>query len=102
MIEELAGKNADIEAFARKAMRKPVSIAELVEGLKVPKGTLRYACEKVLRRISEQRPALLMPYFDGYAALLDSENSFIAWGAILTLGNLVAADADRRFDRIFR
>lgn len=101
-LEKLAARKPDVEEIAEYAMKNPACIAELIEGLKAPGGTLRYGCDKVLRRISEEQPGLLYPYFDDYVALLDSENSFIKWGAIITLGNLVVADSEQRFNRIFR
>jgi len=99
--QELGKKGADIAGITGHVIRNPECLPELIEGLKAPKGTLRYAFEKVLRQISEQRPDLVYPYFDVFVELLDHENSFLKWGAILTIANLTAADADRKFEKIF-
>jgi hypothetical protein len=82
-------------------MIEPENIAVLIEGLKAPKGTARYGCEKALRAVSQERPDLIYPFFEVYVDLLDSDNSFIKWGAILTLANLIKADTQKKFDRIF-
>jgi hypothetical protein len=100
--EELKRKGADISRVATRAIKNPELIPELIEGLMTPKGTLRYGYEKVLRLISEQRPALVYPYFDIFAGLLDSPNSFLKWGAILTIANLAVVDSEKRFEKLFR
>jgi hypothetical protein len=98
---ELSKKGEDVAKVAAYAIDHPESIDTLIKDLTAPKGTLRYGFEKVLRRISEQRPDLIYPYFDTYADLLDSDNSFIKWGAILTIANLTAADLQEQFEKIF-
>ena len=100
--EQLTEKGVDPDALAAEAIATPELIEELVQGLMASKGTLRYGCEKVLRLISEQQPELVYPFFDRYVELLGSKNSFLQWGAILTIGNLAAVDSDRRFEAIFR
>jgi len=98
----LGTKGADIPRIAAAVIKKPEQIEALVEGIKAPKGTLRYGYEKVLRAISEERPDLVYPYFDLFEELLDCENSFLKWGAILTIGHLAAHDRDGRFEKIFK
>ena len=99
--QRLGEKGADMPAIAALVIEKPECIAQLVEGLKASKGTIRYAYDKVLRLVSEQRPELIYPHFDAFVDFLDSDNSFLKWGAILTLANLVAVDEDGRFEKIF-
>ena len=99
--KELDKKGADIAKVAAAAIKKPELIAECIEGVKAPKGTLRYGYEKVLRLISEQRPELVYPYFADFVAMMDHPNSFLKWGAILTIANLTAVDEDGRFEKIF-
>lgn len=100
--KQLGQKGADVAAIAAKVIKRPEAIEQLIEGVQAPKGTLRYAHEKVLREISERRPELVYPYFDEFVALMGNENSFLKWGAILTIGNLARADSDGRFEKIFR
>ena len=100
--KRLSQKGTDIPKIADQVMDNPDLIPGLIEGLMAPKGTLRYGYEKVLRVISEQRPDLVYPFFDTYVELLDNQNSFLKWGAILTIANLVAVDSENRFDKTFR
>jgi hypothetical protein len=92
----------DIEKIAGLASQNPAIIKEIVEHLKIEKTALKFSYEKILRLISEESPALIYPYFDDFAGLLDSENNFIKWGAILTVANLTAVDSENKFDKIFK
>ena len=95
-----ARKGADLQPIAAQAIRRPAAIRELVAGLEAPSANVKYGCEKVLRRVSEQRPDLVLPHFDVFVKLLRSDNSFLKWGAIITLGNLAPAVRDGRLERI--
>ena len=99
--KKLSGKGLDVEAQAKTLIASPDLIPLYFSILEEDKGTVRYAAEKVLRKLSENHPELIYPYFDEYASLLDNENSFIKWGAILTIANLVAMDKQNRFAGIF-
>lgn len=100
ILTAIAEKGSDKAKIAQKVIANSESIAEIIPVLSEKKGTLKFGCEKVLRLVSEERPDLVYPYFEDYVKLLDSENNFIKWGAILTLANLVKVDEDRRFDKI--
>ena len=102
VLEQLGVKGADIEAIADRLIKNSSLISQLVEVLKVEKSSKKFAYEKTLRRISEKKPELIYPYFDTYTALLDSENSFLKWGAILTMANLTAVDSKNKFEEIFK
>lgn len=97
---ELLEKKADKDRIFSAVLDDPKSIADLIEILHEKKGTLRYSSEKILRAISETDPDLIYPYFETFADLLDAENSFLKWGAIIIISNLVGVDEDRRFDSI--
>jgi len=101
ILGQLAHKGADIEAVAEQVVEHPECIGGLVEALQSEKGTTRYGYEKVLRRVSERRPELVYPWFDVFAAMLDHDNSFLKWGAILTIANLASVDSEGRFETIF-
>jgi hypothetical protein len=98
--KEISKKGADTAKIAGYVIKQPECIEQLIEAIKAPKGTLRFGCEKVLRLVSEQRPDLIYPYFDLYADLLDSDNSFLKWGAIMTIANLAGIDSDGKLDKI--
>ena len=102
ILEQLGQKRADVGAIVKRVINKPEEIAELVEALKVEKHAVKFSYEKVLRLVSERRPDLIYPYFDVFEDLLDSDNSFLKWGAIITIGNLAAVDDQKKFEAIFK
>ncbi len=91
--KELSERGVDTKKVASWVIDNPDSVDALAEGLRKPRGSTKFRCEKVLRLISAERPDLVCPLFDAFAVLLDSDNSFLRWGAILTVANLCAADA---------
>jgi hypothetical protein len=99
--QELGRKGTDIDGIAERVIADPQQIPGLIEGLRAPKGTLRYGYEKVLRQVAERRPELVYPWFDVFVEMLDCDNSFLKWGAILTVGHLAPADAQGKFEAIF-
>ena len=101
ILEQIEQKGSEKEKIAAQVVENPGLIPELLEGLKTQKGSIKFGCEKVLRLVSEQKPALIYPHFDIFAALLDSENNFLKWGAIKTTANLTPADSENKFEKIF-
>ncbi len=101
VIEQLGQKGADVPAMVERVIERPEHIAKLVEALQSEKGTARYAYEKILRLVSERRPELVYPWFDVFAAMLDEDNSFLKWGAVMTVAHLTAVDSERKFEAIF-
>ncbi len=102
IFEALAVKGADIRLLADRLTEDGRQLPKLVEALKIEKSAKKYAYEKILRFVSERRPDLIYPHFDVFAGLLDSENNFLKWGAIMTVANLTAADAEKKFEAVFR
>lgn len=98
---ELDRKGANVEGIVARVIADPRPIPELVDGLKAPEGTLRYAYDKVLRGVAERRSEVVYPWFDVFVELLDCGNSFLKWGAILTISHLAAADTEGKFEAIF-
>lgn len=101
LVSELRKKGADLEKITGSAIDNPDLISELVDILKTEKGAIKYGCEKVIRLVSERKPVLIYPYFDFIEEMLDSDNSFLKWGAILTIANLACVDSENRFEKIF-
>jgi len=102
VVKQLGRKGVDVAAIVDQVIAKPEKIAELIEALKVEKRAVKFSYEKVLRLVSERRPELIYPYFDVFAGLLDSDNSFLKWGAITTVANLTAVDTEKEFEAIFQ
>ncbi|MBP1743742.1 MAG: hypothetical protein H6Q58_720 [Firmicutes bacterium] len=98
-VEFLKGK-PDIESFVEEIIGNPELIPRLISIIKTEKSSVKFYCEKTVRLVSEKRPELVYPYYDDIAALLDSENSFLKWGGIITLSNLAASDDEGRFKRV--
>jgi hypothetical protein len=101
IIEKIKQKGSNKEKISIGALKNPGCIPDLLEGLDNDKGTIRLGCEKVLRLISEQKPELLYPYYNIFVKLLDSENNFLKWGAIIIISNLASVDSKNNFEKIF-
>lgn len=102
--DELVGKikgKPELESFIKEVTQNPALIPELFAIIKADPGSVKFYCEKVLRMVSERQPELIYPYFDEITALIDSPNSFIKWGAIITLSNLIAVDEGNKFASIY-
>ena len=97
---EIGGLSVNVEAIADRVARQTDSLPLVFAGLRSDKAKIKFGCLKVLRIISEKRPALLCPAFDQLVDLLDSENKILKWGAIIILGNLAAVDSENKIDGI--
>ncbi len=75
-------------------------IAQLFENLNAPSAAVKYGSAKILRQISEERPAELYPRFDDFVHLFEGNNTILRWGATRILGNLAAVDSDERLGRM--
>lgn len=74
----------------------------LFEIVREEKSSVKYACTKIIRMLSEQNPVLIYPYFVAIAKWLHHPNSFIKWDGILTLSNLCAVDREDKFGAIYQ
>ena len=84
-------KKEDSKVYAELGYRDDSVIPLLIEMMETEKTAVKYQAEKAVRKISEERPAMLLPYGDRLIGLLDSENNFIKWGMLLTLPGLLEA-----------
>jgi hypothetical protein len=101
IIQKIARKGSDKEKIAAEVVKNPEVLLSLFEGINSDKAAVRYGCEKTLRLISEKNPELLYSHFDFFVKMLDSENNFLKWGAIITIANLTRADKEKKFEKIF-
>ena len=90
--------NPEAAQIAEQVITQPDLLPEVFEGLNAKKAKIKYGCLKVLREISEKEPALLYPWIDFFFALLDNDNNFLKWGAILIIGNLAVVDSENRIE----
>jgi hypothetical protein len=89
-------KNFDCEKIASEAAQNPEHIDLLLDGLNSETARIKYGCDKVLRFLSKENPSTLYPYFDLFAANLNSEKTILKWGAIDILANLASVDSKNR------
>jgi len=89
------------DQFIDEVLENPEIIPLLLNIIQTDKGKTKFFCNKVIQIISEKQPQLMYPYFDEAANLIHDSNSFIKWGAIITLSNLIAVDDDDRFATIY-
>jgi hypothetical protein len=101
LIAQIGEKGADQDGIADRVIERPSLIPKLIAGLGARQARTKYGCEKVLRRVSEKKPALVYPYFETFADLLEAQNSFLKWGAIMTLANLASVDSQGKIDELF-
>ena len=99
LIRQLKNK-PDIDVYAARAIAKHEMIPILFEIIENDTGSVKFTCEKIIRRISEQKPEVLYPSFKRLAKLMDSANSFLRWGNILTLPNMLGVDKDGKWEGI--
>ena len=100
LLTQIARKKSDKDAIADKVVRQPELLAEVFEGLKSDTPEIKYGCSKVLRLVSERKPAVLYPSLDLFVGLLDCDNSFLKWDAARIVGNLAAVDSRKRIERM--
>jgi len=100
IVEQLKQKE-DTSKLVNQVIKNPEQIEILVNTIQNEKGSIKFGCEKILRLISEKSPELIYPYFDFFANLLDIDNNFLKWGAIITISNLISVDIENKFEKIF-
>jgi hypothetical protein len=97
---EIAQPTTNLEAIAERIVGQPSLLPEVFSGLRVDQARIRYGCLKLLRLLSETRPAALYPEFDQFVGLLESEKIILKWGAIIIVGNLAAVDSDNKMEAL--
>jgi len=102
ILDQISKKGADIGAIADRLIKNSRQIPAVVKALQTEKSAKKFAYEKTLRLISERAPGLVYPFFDVFVELLDSDNSFLKWGAIISVANLTVVDSQNRFETVFR
>ncbi|MHB1485890.1 MAG: hypothetical protein ACYCYI_14705 [Saccharofermentanales bacterium] len=95
-------KKLDIDRFTDSVIENSDMIPVLIEIMNTDKGTAKFYCDKIIRNISEKDPKLIYPYFDDLFKMIRSDNSFIKWGAIITISNLISVDDENKFNGFFR
>ncbi len=100
IVEALSGRAPDLPRLARQVEGDPELLLAVMDALGSAFPRIRFAASKLLRLVSERSPEALYPHFDSFVRLLHDKNSILRWNAMLTLGNLAAADHQKKLDAI--
>lgn len=92
---------SDLNLIIDEAIKDPTILNSLMSMVPTETSSLKYACTKIIRKVSEQKPELVYPYFENIAKWLLHKNSFIKWDGILTLSNLSSVDNEDKFKVVY-
>ena len=99
---QLAEKELTADQLAQKAIKQPVLITAIVDGLDQAQADVKYPCGKALRVIVDEEPELLYPYFDLFTSMLDSSNKIMRWEAIYVIAGLAAVDEEDKLSAVWK
>jgi hypothetical protein len=100
-LKEMLKTKPDIFELADQCINNTYQIKLLFDIMETEKSSIKFTCEKTLRIISDIEPLILYPYFDRIVKLLDSDNNFILWGAIISISNIICVDDENKFEKIY-
>ena len=95
---EALGRKLDADKYIPMVIECEDGIQLLLSLIENDKSSVKFLCEKIIRRLSETQPEALYPYFERMSKLINSPNSFIKYGFILTLPNLIPVDCDGKWN----
>lgn len=101
LLERISKKESDKNEIAQLVIDHPELLDCIFAGLDNEMASIKYGCDKILRIISEKEPKLLYPKIDYFIEQIDSENSFLKWGAIHIIAYLAFVDSKNKFEKIF-
>lgn len=90
-----------IESIAKNAAEDPHVLSALLDGILSKKDAVRYGNFKALFLLSQEHPEVLFPKWDFFVNMLDSENTYHRCIAVRIIANLIKADSEMRFEKIF-
>lgn len=89
------------ETFVNMVSSNQTLIPDLFDIIHTDKGTQKFYCEKIIRKLSEISPDMIYPYYSDVVQMVAGDNKFIKWGGIITLTNLASEDFDKHFLDVF-
>jgi len=101
LINRLKAKS-DLNLFVVETIENTTVLNSLFEIVLTEASSIKYACTKIIRMVSEQKPELVYPYFEDIVKWLHHKNSFIKWDGIRTLSNLSSVDHEDKFKAIYQ
>jgi hypothetical protein len=99
-MKEKLKEKLDIEIYTNMVIRDNKLIPNLLDIVEEDNTSVKFMAEKVLRKLSEENPDILYSYFDRIFKLLDTDNSFVKWGIISTIPNLLSVDTDNKWEKV--
>lgn len=94
-------KKVTIESLAKKAKKDGAFLKVLIDSNESDNAKIKYKSAKVLKRLSEEEPIVLYPFWNHFKKRLSSDNAFLRSDAMFVLGNLASVDSEGRFEKIF-
>ena len=85
---------------AQRTLKNVALLTEIFEGLSAKEARVKYGCAKTLLLVALKDPAVLYPYIDFFARLLEHDNKILKWTAIDVIGCLAKIDKGRNIDRL--
>lgn len=93
------------QGLCERLKTEPSKLNRAMDCIFSPNPAMEFCCAKALRKLSEQKPWLLYPYFNSFIDLLNHPNLVIRWQAIAITANLAAVDTqgmlDSQLDELF-
>ncbi len=99
LIEWLKQK-PDFPSVMARMVSEPNLPDRLLDLIETDPGSLKFACDKLIQRLSLDHPEIIYPFFERIASHLNHPNHFIQWGALLTLPNLIGLDGGEKFMKV--
>ncbi len=87
-----------VAGLCAQGARRPAAIRAALEIIRTEPGSKKFPYAKALRRLGEEQPRKLYPFFDDLAALLRHPNNIIQWTAIRLIADLAAVDTQSKLD----
>lgn len=101
-IINLIDQKADLsEDIAEAVIKTPKLLDTIMEGVSSSTSRVKFRCAKILKMVSLSQPELLLPHWDFFINLLNSENSIILWNALDIIANLTSVDKEHKFDEVY-
>ena len=97
---DLLKQKLELNDYVDLVLKDKTILPLLLEIIETDKTAIKFLCEKIIRKISEEHPEILYAFFERMAMLFDSENNFIRWGFMKTITNLIRVDEENKWTTI--
>jgi DNA-binding protein YbaB len=101
IVSELKEKDADTREIALNALKDVSIFSELLETLKSREDTVRFNSFQSVLYLSEKYPEKIYPYWDFFANLLTSRNTYHKYIGIYLIAALTQHEKGQKFESLF-